>query len=349
MSLPIPVVGVAPGPDWASLIDSCLTILDGHSHVPGSGVPITPSAMNINADLTMASNNLTNARSLRMAQQLAALSLPADLDCLYDVSGDLYFNDGAGNQIRLTQSGSIVGTAGSITGLPSGTASASYTGVGATFVWQSATNVAANMDFRNAILRNSTASSFGLTLQPPSGMGANYSLTLPVLPGSAMVLSLDASGIFATGVASTVATNDIAPAAVTRPKLAAVGQVISSSCGTATTTSSVFALVTNMTNVIVTTGRPVMMFLQPDGSTATADRGYIQALDAGQIRIKRDGTVIAVTQFQGNSNLSLSPGAVQFMDTNATAASHTYTVEFALNGSTSFSIINCVFVTYELA
>ncbi len=176
MNLPIPVVGQAPGPDYADNVNSSLTLISQHDHTSGNGVLITPAAINLNSDLPFANNNATLLRSARFFAQTSPIGAAADVGALYVAGVDLYFNDISGNQIRLTQAGTIVGTAGSISGLPSGTASASY-GLG-TFVFQSATNTAANIDAASYIFRNGSMSSPGLTLQPPS-LGADYSVTLP--------------------------------------------------------------------------------------------------------------------------------------------------------------------------
>lgn len=120
MSLPIPVVGAALGPDYAYNVNNSLTVIDSHDHSSMKGVPITPLGLNINADLSFNSNNAIALRSLRLATQGAVLSVATDLGCLYRVGVDLYFNDGSGNNIRMTQGGSVSGSAGTITGLPSG-------------------------------------------------------------------------------------------------------------------------------------------------------------------------------------------------------------------------------------
>lgn len=196
MNLPIPVVGVDPGPDWANNVNASLSAIDGHSHTTGQGVPITPAAININTDLLMNGNNLTTARSVRFTSQAAVFTAPADIGCLYEVLGDLYYNDGSGNPIRFTQSGSIVGAAGTITGLPSGTASASF--AGGTFTFQRATATGANIDGASYILRNNSAGSFGLTLAPPNAMAADTTITLPNIPAVLSALTIDTSGNIGT-------------------------------------------------------------------------------------------------------------------------------------------------------
>ena len=202
MQLPVPVVGVDPGPDWATQINNCLALIDSHTHVTGQGVAITPSGLDINADLSFAGNNLTLVRSTRFQNQATTLSGVSDLNCVYSsgTSGDLYYNDGSGNIIRLTQSGSIVGTTGSIGGLVS-PASATYVPASQTFVWQSAANTAANLDCGSVILRNITASSYGLTLAPPAALGLNYTITLPAIPAtSGNFLTIDTSGNISSNV-----------------------------------------------------------------------------------------------------------------------------------------------------
>lgn len=193
MSLVIPSVGTESGPTWAADINASLTLVDQHNHSSGQGVQIQPNGLNINSDLAFQSNNATDLRSTRYTPQAAALAVASDIGCLYVVGNELYYNDvTGGNNVQITTNGSVNSGAGSITGLPSGTASASYSA--GTFVWQSATSRAANMDAASYLLRNSTANSKALTLQPPSAMAANYSLTLPATPASQSFLALDTSG-----------------------------------------------------------------------------------------------------------------------------------------------------------
>lgn len=203
MSLIIPVVLTDPGPDWGSNINSSLTILDSHTHSPGSGVQITPSGININTDLSYnSSNNAINLRSVRFTPQGSALSGAADLGCVYESGVDLYYNDGNGNQIRITQSGSVAGASGTITGLPSGTASASFSAITGTFTFQQATATGANLDIGSLIIRYPgsypTPSGNAIVLAAPSSLSGTYQLTLPSLPSQTNVMSLTSAGIISS-------------------------------------------------------------------------------------------------------------------------------------------------------
>lgn len=246
MGMPVPVPGQTIGPDWAQDINASLSIIDSHNHSSGQGVQIQPNGININTDLPFSSNNATQLRSSIYTPQVSPLATPTDIGSLYVVGNELYYNDvTGGNQIQITNNGTVNAGAGSISGLPSGTASASYSA--GTFVWQSATSTAANMDARSYILRNSSASSKGLTLNPPAAMAADITETLPTIPAATKIMQMDSSGNFSAAVdvdnstiqwisntlsvppggitntnlaANSVATANIQAGAVTLPKLA---------------------------------------------------------------------------------------------------------------------------------
>lgn len=247
MNLPIPVVGVDPGPDWALNINSCLTIIDSHDHTSGKGIQITPNGLNINTDLSFAGNNATNLRSTRFIAQGSPLSLSSDLGCLYVSGSDLYFNDASGNQIRMTIAGGVNGSPGSISNLIA-PASATYVSGTATFVWQSAVNVAANMDNASVILRNQTINSKGLTLSPPNAMGSDYSIVLPFLPVSQSIMTIDASGNIATPGVYPITGSSIANNTITSANIAPGTIVLQSQ---KFLTSSTWTAPTNVSSVIV--------------------------------------------------------------------------------------------------
>lgn len=194
MSLPIPQVGNEAGPQYATDVNSCLTIVDGHNHSPGYGVAVLPSGLNINSVLTFQNNYATNLLAVRFQPQTIALTGPADLGELYELNNDLFYIDGVGNQVRITQSGAVAGTPGSIANLLP-PASASYNSGTQTFIFQSAANTPANIDGGSFVFRDITANSHGITMSAPTALAADYNLTLPsALPGSQKFLSLDAAG-----------------------------------------------------------------------------------------------------------------------------------------------------------
>lgn len=225
MNLPVPVVGTDPGPDWATNLNACLTQIDAHNHTSGQGATIPPGGLNINTDLTFQNNNATNLRSSRYFVQSSPLSTSSssDLGAVYVSGVDLYYNDVSGNQVRITSGGGVAGSPGSITNLNS-PASAAYVSGNQTFVWQSAANTPANMDAGSLIIRNITAGSKGLTLNPPNAMPTNYSFTLPtdpsLLAGTAF-MTVTTAGVLAGSIQTAlgITSGNLAADAVTTVKI----------------------------------------------------------------------------------------------------------------------------------
>lgn len=194
MNLIISTVGVDSGLLWEQNLNASQTIIDGHNHSSGQGVAIQPNGLNINSDLSFGSQNAVDMRAVRFTSQVSPIvNSGAEVGEIYVSGNELYYNDvSGGNQVQITNNGSVNAGSGSISGLPSGTASASFSA--GTFVWQSATSTAANMDAGSYIFRNSSVSSFGMTLQPPAAMGSNTVVTLPAIPGSTKLLQMSSGG-----------------------------------------------------------------------------------------------------------------------------------------------------------
>jgi len=238
-------------------------------------------------------------------------------------------------------------------------------------VWESGAGIAANMDFGSALLRNlSPNSTYALTLSPPA-LSANYTITLPYLPVSQKIMTLDAAGnmtapytvdnstitiasnvigVPAGGITTTqlatnaVATSNIANGAVTNTKLAALNYQESSSCGSQSTTSVTFSTITNLTVTITTSGRPVMVFFNANAENPTG--AQIGTTGSGVFSIIRDATNISYARVNGNFNAP--PGSIQVLDTGASAGPHTYIVQYNATAGTTF-IEHVNLVAYEVS
>lgn len=353
MGLVIPGVGTELGPTWATDLNASLSIIDQHNHSGGQGVQINPSGLNINSDLSFQNNNAIGLRSSRYQSQSAALALTSDLGIISNINGNLYWNNNSGTPVQITSGSSIVGTAGSISGLPSGTASASY--AAGTFVWQSATNTSAVMDAGSVVLRNNTAGSKGLTLAPPNAMAADYGLFLPSVPASTSFMTLDTSG----NMAASIPTAN----GITRSNQAAVGQQIGSSTSTSynNTTTTYLVGPGGSPVSITTTGRPVFLCLQPAGSgqqalvlaSPNASASGFGAL----IAIGRDGvTSPMLAEWQLTFSyptasafyLASSVGSFCYLDTPS-AGTHIYRIYIAVtNTPGEIQLENYRLVAYEL-
>jgi hypothetical protein len=339
MSLVVPTVGQEPGPQYATDVNASLNIVDGHNHTPGYGVPVPTAGLNINADLPINDSRLLDPKSIPFTSQSAPLpAIAPDIDAIYVSGVDLYYNDGNGNQIRITQGGSVTGAPGSITGLTP-PASVTYSSGSETFTFQSNVNTPANIDVGSVIIRDITANSHGITLSPPSGLAADYSVVFPgALPSSQSTVEIDTAG-------------NLSFVANTTPG----GPIISGSSGMFSRTSSGVELITNFSITITTSGRPVILGFIPDGN-AVPNSGYIEmsssSADSGDIYIYRGdditGTIVGEFHFGGQSPMQLPPSSVLAIDV---VGAGTYTYNAYVNPSSApctISVFYSAFYAYEL-
>ena len=336
MGLTIPGIGTEASPTWASDLNASLSVIDSHNHSSGQGVQITPSGLNINSDLAFQSNNATQLRSARFTAQTAVLSGASDVGCLYVVNNELYYNDvTGGHNVQITSNGTVNATS---SGISSGTASAAFAG-GVLAVKASSTS-GANVLMQSAVLTNSNNLTNQLTLQAPT-LSSSITETLPAIPASKSFMAIDSSG----------AMSGYAPIAqgIQRSNLSAVGQQISSSSGSFSTSSATYVAVTNLSVTITTSGRPVMLILQSDGTSLNGG-GYFQTSSGSSagITILRGASNIYYSAFGGLSGAisTLVSSSIQMLDTPS-AGTQTYSVQ-VLSSSGPLFVYQTVLVAYEL-
>lgn len=198
MNLTLPTPTVTPGALYATENNDAFTIIDLHNHTAGLGVPIPVAGLSINGDLPINGNNLTLIRSARLQAQASPLSSGSDLACLYNSGGDLYYNDAAGNQIRITLGGAVdVSGSGNISGMGATTASVSYDSGTTAFSFFSNTNQFAEVKIGPLQISDTPASVHGITIVSPSSLASAYQLTLFTgLPASKKIVTVDNSGNF---------------------------------------------------------------------------------------------------------------------------------------------------------
>lgn len=367
MGLIVPGVGTELGPAWANDLNADLGILDQHDHSAGQGAQITPNGLNINSQLSMNSNDLTAVHAITYDNLLTPLpgSSPY-LTTTYFSGGELYVNDAVGNMVQITNAGSVNSGAGSITGLPSGTASASYSSGGQKFIWQSATSTSAGMDNGPVTIREQVAGANGVTIQSPSSLAASYSLTFPAaLPGSTSFATIDTSGNIGASIStsqgitqSNLANNSVGTAQiidqnVTQAKLQARatgatvgtgGFAVSASSGAFSTTGG---LVTNFDITITTTGRPVVIGIMSDG---TGNSSWLGMDYAGYFRLNRDGVEISRQYLQtdvGAAPILVPSSSMTFIDIVA-AGTYNYKLVANPDAGPSAQVLFSVFYAYEL-
>ena len=371
MSIPMPIPGLDPGPDYANNQNAGFLIVDSHNHTAGKGVPIPPAGLNISSNLTFQGNAATNLSYSSYAAGASATSSIQSISTA-PASGinELFWTDSNGVATQITKNGVVNSTASSIPGESYGSG---------TFTWRqgSGSNTPANFDIGSITIRPNTAlTTYGIQLSPPSSISSFYTITLPTIPTGATSLPLvmDNTGtMYASQIGGVQLTNyavgtpQLQIGAVTNSILAtqAVGQsnlalrtvdvatsggigdvVISNSCGSFST-SSYYVPVTNLSCTITTAGRPLQIFLHPSisgaGSFTTGNNMVMNVF------IRIDGTVYFIITMGSTSYSGIQYPAGQAFIANVAAGTHTVDVYTSYTfGSGSYSISNIALVVYEI-
>jgi len=114
MNLTLPTVSVTLGPLWASELNEALGTIENHDHTSGKGKRITTGAMNIDADLDINLNRLVNVLSTKFSDEVAPLAGATHSASVNVSGGDLYFTNGSGVAVQITDGGSVITTPASI-------------------------------------------------------------------------------------------------------------------------------------------------------------------------------------------------------------------------------------------
>lgn len=109
MELVLPTASETPGPTYAILNTTAFDTIDSHDHTSGKGVQVPTAGININANLDF---NGYAALSLDYIELEAGSTPSATLTIYVDASNDLYYKNGAGTSVQITN-GAALAAAGS--------------------------------------------------------------------------------------------------------------------------------------------------------------------------------------------------------------------------------------------
>lgn len=148
---------------------------------------------------------------------------------------------------------------------------------------------------------------------------------------------------------SAVTAAKIATGVITQVKMGSLGQQVSASSGSYSTTSTSYGDVTNLTVTITGTGRPIALNLISDPGSAG---GYSASTSGGQARLQlkvlRDSSAVAEEMFEQSAGWT-APASLFWIDHNASAATYTYKVQARVSALTSSgSVTNVRLVAWEL-
>lgn len=108
MDLVLPTPTVTLGPEYAVENNDAFEVIDGHDHTSGKGKPVPTSGLDINADLNFNESKAYALLSTQFDDQSAALSGALNAGSVYTVNGNLYFTNGSGTAVQLTDGGSPI-------------------------------------------------------------------------------------------------------------------------------------------------------------------------------------------------------------------------------------------------
>ncbi|MAH50959.1 hypothetical protein CMI37_34400 [Candidatus Pacearchaeota archaeon] len=111
MSLNEPTVGTTTGPTWATETNSNWESIDAHDHTSGKGVQLTPSSLNINADVEFNLQSATELKNVVLDNTIHSSGSGDTNVSLYVYDGNFYYRNASGVGVQIT-SGSGVNTSG---------------------------------------------------------------------------------------------------------------------------------------------------------------------------------------------------------------------------------------------
>ena len=364
MGLVLPVPGTEPGPAWAQELNTALQKVDLHNHTAGRGSLIPTSAISINADLSCNAFNITSLRSSLYQSQGAPLSTASDINNVYVVNGDLYYNDALGRTIQITLNGSVNSAPGNISGMGGTTAAVTYNNTTKAFTFTQDSNQTAAIAAGNYSFYQTGTGTYAVTVRSPV-LSSSYLLTLPGgLPPATKLMTMDAAGALAAvsdvdNTSLQISSNllgiktqgvqqvMLAPRSIsTGGGVASTGGVdISPSTGICSMSAGTPTRVCNQLTGLNTAGRPVMMLFVSDGNTAGANIANIAA--SCYLYLTRDAVAIASYLFTPGGGLPLSFSTVDY-GVAGSPGNHAYEAKASCGSGGTLQIAYYNIIVYEL-
>lgn len=106
MDLDKPIVEETEGPEWASMLNELIDLIDSHDHSDGKGSQVTPSGFLVNDAVDFDDNPIDEIASVGFHSKNSADT--ADLFSLQVVAGNLWYVNNAGAGVQITSGSSVV-------------------------------------------------------------------------------------------------------------------------------------------------------------------------------------------------------------------------------------------------
>jgi hypothetical protein len=225
MGMVLPVEG-ASDDVWDTLINAALTVNDAHDHSAGKGVRITPSGLNINADLALANApGITGVGRLDFTP-IAALAAGAGVLFQSNADNELYWRSQGGVNVKVTSGASLnVSIVGGIAGDYSAvSAEVAFVDANDNYTFKQQVSAAVRQWARMAsgdvdlyeykAAGDPAVATNRVRLASPAALAASYALTFPAaVPASTVAVQVSSAGVLT--FSNTFATLITASAGVT--------------------------------------------------------------------------------------------------------------------------------------
>lgn len=115
MDLDKPVVEETEGPEWASMLNTLIDLLDAHDHSDAKGTPVTPAGFLVNDTIDFDNNPIDDISSVGFHSKNSADT--TDLFSVQVVAGNLWYVNNAGAGVQITNGSSIVSSGSGVLSL----------------------------------------------------------------------------------------------------------------------------------------------------------------------------------------------------------------------------------------
>lgn len=358
MGLNLPDVSITPGPTWATLLNAAFVRIDAHNHTSDKGLQIPTAGINIDAALEFNTQRLSNAYSLGLFQLDTDETINSTI---YNKNGDLFYKNGAGTVVKITNGSilNIAATGGFGGDYGTGEELAKYTTSTTLFEFfkDADANELAKLACSDLKIANFTNNTQYLTLKAQSGAVGNFYLPA-TLPASGEIYPMVMVGT-ADGAALAYADRDFA-------------KTSTGETGAWTTTSSTDEFIDDGTTDLSVSykalgGRPVVVkLIAPDSAlsyvqiqSANSAPGADYRMPRATITLYRDG--VAVRSFMWRVDLMdetntmiyrQNPETITFTDIPAVSGTVVYKIAVKVenDGTTVgyFEAQNCKMLVYSV-
>jgi hypothetical protein len=316
MSLNEPSVGVTTGPDWATQVNENFETIDTHDHTSGKGVQLTPSALNINADLEFNQNSATELKNVIFDSSVTAATTSYSV---YQSGGNLYWRNGSGTAVQITSGSGINTSGGSISGM-TGNAQVQFSNVNNSYTFKFDSTLTDGIakvvvsDLQLYFYNSGSATTRSVNLKyTGSGTGSN-TLTVPDETGTLLSTATSFAGTINIATSSSNAPINLKPNGT--------GSVVVGNGGA--------------TGKLTSNGA-YDLILDTNGGTNSSSIAITDAAN-GNISLIPNGTgEIVIGSGSASGKITTNSTQDLVLDTNAGTNSGSITIEDGVNGDITIS------------